>query len=373
MNLQYITESILNDIIFPYISLNDLFELGRTCKHLTCALFYVNDIIIDRINARLLSHFNNDKSLANEFKQLLKSTCSVISGSILIQCALNIGWKYSDLDIYIPTIGNEVRELIHTLKDGTQSTGYPKTILDDFIYNKAKIDGGGTGRGYSGMTKDYIELVNDYDRIEIVGVKVNKSVSEIKRFIDQTFDLDICKNMYYIDQDGIEHVKFNTLRNIMNMECNLVIDTRMFAKYSGPIISRCNKYEERGYTILNLEEKKRDIVKTMIQYPEYIDNSDMLGANHDSTDSGMRDYIFLAKYEGNNVIIHPRDKERYLNFDKSNAEIICNSDRRRIGNGCHDYSNCIFDSIDRNLIHYHKPLVINETSTHKSYIFIIIY
>src|SRR5437868_9219660 len=102
---------------------------------ITCKLFHlkfnIKSNLIYEINFRLNKIFG-DKT--DDFKQLLKDTNSVISGSFIIQCLLNEYWN-TDIDIYIPTIGNNIYQ-----PDELKMT-YERSDLDNFMHNIMKYDG----------------------------------------------------------------------------------------------------------------------------------------------------------------------------------------------------------------------------------------
>jgi hypothetical protein len=234
--------------------------------------------------------------------------------------------------------------------------------MDDFMYYIVGVDGTGSNPGYSGMTKKYIHFVNDYhNKTQVIGIKVNKKIEHIKMFIDSVFDLDICKNMYYVDNDG-EHIKLSVLENIVNKTCNLVIKDEKFINHCPLIINRCEKYQNRGFRILNLESKKHAIHSKLLTTSNYVDYSHILGSVGKNL---SKTHIFRAIYQDDFVIIHPDDKDSYLQV-KINVDYhaikghnphdgtICHRTSCYHFGKCFLYGNCWVDYIHYGLKHIHK-------------------
>ena len=274
--LELAQSAIFHDVMIPHLSVLELHNLSKTCTTLLVykSKYHTNKIIIDKINKKLLSYFDDNPSLVKRFKELMKKTCSVISGSFLIQCILNIEWycdnSITDLDIYIPIVGNVIKVPF--------KNAYPKSEMDDFMYYAIGHDGYGYNPEYHGITTEKIEFVNNYNnRTQITGIKTNKNIEAIQNFIDTTFDLDVCKNMYYVDENG-EHIRVSSLENILTKSANLVIDDYQFIKHDRYIINRCKKYERRGFKIQNLPAKKQSILSKILEngniYSHDCDNYD---------------------------------------------------------------------------------------------------
>jgi hypothetical protein len=340
-------ETILRDTLLSYLNVSDLYRLGKTCKNLTFCKLYINTIIINKINDKLLSYFHNDLVLVRQFKKIMKETCSVISGSFIIQCIIDEDWN-TDLDIYIPTIGNDLKT-VDSYKNRLHEI-YPKSIIDDFMNSTLGYGGSGHNPRYLGITKKYIHFVNKYEnQSQIIGVKVTKDINQLQKFINSVFDFDICKNMYYIDNEG-EHIKLCSLENIINKKCNLVLENKNFFRYCSVIGRRCKKYQYRGFNISNLVAMKTNIFLTLR------DTSKCINKYYISDDNGKH-YIFRTIRRDNYLVIYPKDKDSYfqLHYKKYGkvGEIICPYRECYQYNKCSYHIDCCIDFISPCLQHCH--------------------
>jgi len=70
-------------------------------------------LIISRINEKLLLYLDHDKTALSLFKKALKESNSVITGSIIIQCILDVDWEHNNGDNnnnnYNNTKDNDIR------------------------------------------------------------------------------------------------------------------------------------------------------------------------------------------------------------------------------------------------------------------------
>ena len=115
------------------------------------------------------------------FKKLLMESGSIISGSFLVQCILNVVWNNSDIDIYV-------------------SNDNYKMVIDFFEKNYKKIK---SNNEINYNDKEIIStekfIVNNKS-IEII--KLSSSNDKIHDYIINKFDFSICKNEYYVDKKG---------------------------------------------------------------------------------------------------------------------------------------------------------------------------
>jgi len=94
-----------------------------------------------------------------------------------------------------------------------------------------------------------IEYVRNYETetnsIQIIQAKVENDHNKMNEFIHDTFDFDICKNIYYIN-NGKEYLNILKLNDILNKISEFKIGYRV-----GSSIQRYEKYTKRGFNIIN--------------------------------------------------------------------------------------------------------------------------
>lgn len=232
--MEYIshTDHFYHNIILK-ISPVDLFNLKRTNKLFSniIKIGTVKKLILHYINKRLFLIFGDD---TNKFKQILNDTKTVISGSFLIQCILGEYWNNSDIDIYSPMVDSLF------------------TDIETFLYEKYEHRETFNSHTYGDDLSNYkthIKWVRSYknnsNELQVIQVGVENSYIKMKEFIHNSFDFDICKNMYYIDNKN-ENVSIFKLNNIFNriekFKTRYNLDTS---------IGRCIKYRKRGFDIYN--------------------------------------------------------------------------------------------------------------------------
>jgi hypothetical protein len=206
-------------------------------------LSMIKESIIKEINIRLSLIFG-DKY--NEFNKILDDTKAVISGSFIIQCILGEYWEDSDIDIYFPTINNN--------KYNIHSTYYYYD-LEKFLYETVKFKMTGSYPAMSRYKYDQsngkleIEYVRNYETatnsVQVIQAKIENDYDKMTKFIYNTFDFDICKNVYYIN-DGKEYINIPKLNDILNKVSEFKIGYRV-----GSSIERYEKYTKRGFNIIN--------------------------------------------------------------------------------------------------------------------------
>ena len=248
---------------------------------------YLMKRTINEINRRLRQFMTQEELV--EFKNAMKETNAIISGSFLLQCALQETWEGSDIDIFIPLVDNE-------LSQTTREVYY--TEIEKFLYRKKdcrydkhyaaeryKSDIGAAihwVKNYSvfpGKTFERIDF-NPIDRetmteeeknkyydardaakdkwrkdveknqsqykLQIILVDVKKE--DIYRYIKHSFDFGILKNAFYGD-DKLE---------FMNIEQVLMKYTyyQIPGKRVGNTPTRAKKYSERGIDVRYIKDKK---------------------------------------------------------------------------------------------------------------------
>ena len=147
------------------------------CLSLTCHKFFpgYGKHMIGKINKRLFSLFG-DKLPA--LKKKMQETGCVISGSFILQCLLDVTWKDSDIDFYVPTRDNEITQI--------NEYGHSKTKMEDFMYYDMMYNGMKDCE-YEDTTNFPIKWIRTYDSM--------RSDSNIRLDPDmQIICLDINKN-----------------------------------------------------------------------------------------------------------------------------------------------------------------------------------
>lgn len=181
-------------IISLYLCPKDLLSLKFTSKTLDKIINkkMFNNFVIKNVNSRLY-HIFGEK--LNEFKKIIQSTKCFISGSFIVQTILGEQWDGSDIDIYTtdgtdeepPIIENYLRETMNF----NSETRYGARTL--YITDNLKIT----------SVKDFLDPF-EYKRIQIIRIEINNnSFDDAKNYIHETFDFDICKNLYYIDTNEL--------------------------------------------------------------------------------------------------------------------------------------------------------------------------
>lgn len=275
----------LINIIFEY-SGSSYIDIYKFCEKYNIRNFrYMNSIFKTQLseNLRSMGIVNPD-----ELYDILQETGSKISGSIILETILhgceNIAWYIGDIDIY--TIQNKeclIRKIEGLTKDKCNiDHWHAQRIygdgLDEYKVNKCANPSFDTDK-YEYIIKDMkvrIEEVstrsrtigckkneyNDMCSISFPKVQIINLVSEGKRygidyFVDDSFDLDFCKNTF----DG------KTL-NIINID-SILTKTTDLSKHKYPFtnMNRIYKYENRGFTINN---KCKYIRNNLENYPTYV-------------------------------------------------------------------------------------------------------
>lgn len=302
--MEDIIESVVfKSDIFPKLAPKDIYMLSLTCKKFNNYFEkLLEDSILNKINEELREVLG-DK--VTSFKKLLSEMNAVFAGSFILQCMLGEYWEQSDIDIFIPAMGNYPdndvwmdgngnRDYVSGLSDSkkysfdNESYSFPYTPIEKFLYEEDVFE------DISNQTPRYKRLsilgyeiicVRTYEtkkyNIQIVHVKLDKTTNEIKDFIHNTFDFDICKNIYSIE-NGIEKIDIHDEKNIFNKilhydpknvfytdfyditnvnfykfnpnnENNDLIDPNNLVHSS---YERLNKYEKRGFKLINKNEKQ---------------------------------------------------------------------------------------------------------------------
>jgi hypothetical protein len=280
--------------IIPNISAADIHNLVQTCKKYKNSVTrrHIETSIINSINNRLRKIFE-DKF--EDFKNVLKKTGSVISGSFIIQCILDEYYDDSDVDIFVPIKENitinrtnflgcksEVNDFLYSImkREGEYEgimMRYRRDVAEEKILNVRgyvryvdepissycdnwlnpknahKIDKNpqDTFNRYKKM-ENYLTFQHEKNsdhrkkyKVDVILLNCKKSYKTLCNFVNEDFDFDICKNIYYYD--GNDNIVVNNLRQILTKETEFKIAHRF-----GKSVTRCKKFQSRGFTFTNL-------------------------------------------------------------------------------------------------------------------------
>lgn len=237
---------VINKYLYPI-------DIIHACKPLNLS-FNIKEHLAYTIDQRL------DQYIGKENKELMKKLMydhkAVISGSFILQCFYGEEWTPSDIDIYVPVL-NQTLLLLHD--------GKPATELDKFIYHASKkmtTEWSTTIRNCDiyEMHQNFIDYIREYKTcnnmtFQTIAINIEPSYDNMLDFIDEYFDLDICKNMFYYDKDGRAKVEIYNETYLKTRET--ISNTNTWAT-----IKRYFKYKKRGFKIQNFNVV--EIVKRLI-------------------------------------------------------------------------------------------------------------
>lgn len=192
----------------------------------------------------------------SEFRSIMISSGTVVSGSFILQMILGETWKNSDIDMYLLAKGNEGSGTFH---------GIPTTKLEDFFYSDhngdlyverptprydALFKERKKGKSYLEIGMQNIreyesrkpELFNYFQVITFSGE--GEKIEFVKRMIQKHYDFSICKNGFYYDEDGC-HIWLTNIRAIVEKKEVF----RQGYSYRASL-GRARKYIERGFVIV---------------------------------------------------------------------------------------------------------------------------
>lgn len=223
---------ILYNEIFKHLNPIDIYNFNKlsTYYRKSVTLNHLGTCLLNIIDLELYKIFHTH---LQGFKDVLRETSAVISGSFILKCFLQgNSFENSDIDIYVPIKGNII-------------THHPSSIVDDFIHHKV---------GVSADEKDFMVMCNKinwvrrYDnKTKIIGIYVDKDINIVGKFIDDNFDMNICKNIYHINQTGNSKISCKYLQEIFNRKTSLRFTGDFTANFK-----RYEKYTSRGFKFSNI-------------------------------------------------------------------------------------------------------------------------
>jgi len=164
------------------------------------------------------------------FLNKLKLNFGAISGSFITQSLMGTKWENSDIDIFMP--------------GGKSSEQF--SLVEDFLYENLRFKWkGGLNYGVDVNTdKLKISFVREYTKDNIKIQFVHVHYHDAKDFILNTFDFDICKNIYNID-----NLHVHSFNDLIHRTTEFKYRYRL-----GSSIARCIKYQNRGFHFSNLKD-----------------------------------------------------------------------------------------------------------------------
>lgn len=305
------------------------------------------------INKMLLSTFGGQ---IIQFKNILRKTNAVISGSAILSCILPDKICYTDIDIYISLQGN-VSGLVR--EDGDV---YEITHMDEFISSnlgfEGIIDREYCDYGYKDYMSDKIKWIRHYgNNIKVIALNVENDIGRINHFIDIEFDTNICKSSYYITDQ--EYLLMKYPADIFSKQTQLKIGKDVDAG-----IKRYFKYTQYGFEFVN--------IKPEIYYDLIVNNKTL---NRIGTVNIFR---IKRKAYNNKVVVIESDVYRLKNFVppypseytfiNSSIDNFCAdtgvfdlSDTKLKEHSCGRY--CPINFCDPTILHYHilyRKVFVNQ-------------
>lgn len=304
----------------------DLHSFALTCRKF---LKRYKIYIMNKLNLKLSQVFGT-KLL--QFKQLMQETGSVIAGTTLIPWLLDERW-HIPIQIFIPMYGNRF----------TVRNGKYVSVLDEFLYGDM-LFGGRKDYCYDnyelhpqkwvriydqsrmGMTLKAVSLQrwfpdeeqntnwfpNLYPCIEMIGTNTDKNTDNIFKLIANSFDFDICQNMYYFD--GQDKLRTSNFCGIMSrettFECTHAPDRQLYNTI------RLRKDHCSGFEFTNVD----DHTYTCFSHYVLSDEDALVVKPY----INPNDYVIYHVSGNLNTIkkVHDRD-ERFVYFRRECADNKC--------------------------------------------------
>jgi hypothetical protein len=212
----------------------------------------------------------------NEFKKFMSDSCVFLSGSSILSCVSNADFEFSDLDFYI-AVHDRIPDNINTPII---------TPFESHLINNSKIDHKDNEIyvNYTFMSTvsriderirdiNHIKYYNgcegsdiwDIDLIKIISLKDEPSeivdgtphgFKTLDNFVNTMFDLNICRNYFYYDENGEPNIFIANLNAIYTKNAvqylpnnfNLMSVSHKKEQIQSMRV-REHKYRERGFEI----------------------------------------------------------------------------------------------------------------------------
>lgn len=299
--IQYIFQSdwFLYNLSF-YVGVMDLYNLKlvskMTWKNMIVRGGDIKNIIIKQIHIRLKNILRDQYDL---FIRYIKINQIAISGSFMMQCILGEDWANSDIDLYLCDEENDNYFDIMGIDKEVLTYEQKQEITDSY-----------------GHFIDINKIINRKvygKRIQTiyVGENVINTHEEFKNFVMNTFDLNICKNIFQII-DGKEMVYVHDLMGLIRKR--EVVDGNYIREKKW---GRIEKYIGRGFDIRG--------ELTIDKYFKYSVNSMPFLVFKNDKDGKFEKLTFLDKVMNRDDIIkclEERDGNIIINIDVDKCEKI---------------------------------------------------
>ena len=223
-----------------------------------------------RIAEKIDEFFRNTfKDNYSNFKKCMISGNAILSGSLILQKALGETWidnrtRRVDIDIFIAVKPIKQDQFNYNLEkkngftfynhDHKFKLGYKK--LHRFLFKMKEKHAYNGYVSHSQYMNEFGEQVllrlNQYvlDKSIFQVIEINnKKFMSWGEFISKTVDFDICKNLFYYNEDGTFELEIDSLPSILNKET-----TFHYVHDRESSIKRREKYIDRGFTF---ERKNR--------------------------------------------------------------------------------------------------------------------
>ncbi len=267
--------------ICKFLDPKDIINICHIYPHQWTKLYHIfKESIIRKIDNFFRDYFSDHY---DEFRTEMIKNKAVVSGSFILQIILNETWENSDIDIYIPIKGVPI-----TYTDA----GKPKTSLEDFFYTTTLHLCPSFCPGYSVSPITQILYVRDYRQpdpeinnmhnflthrnyydlngksnskitFQTIILDVSPNYQLVKEHIHGNFDFDICKNIFYYDDNG---------SHLSVYKASHIIDKKTIFSFNSSTLdplARYVKYKTRGFSFNNEGEIFKMIIDKSICQNRY--------------------------------------------------------------------------------------------------------
>lgn len=307
--------SDINNILMEFVSTKEMFDLKKIISDMKLTDNMIKKKFIRNINSRLTKVFGNNVDV---FKKFLEDTQSFISGSFIMQCILEEEYLDSDIDIYTTNKKNIVD--FHNLKiASTYGIGHYMKVDDSKdiqYYGDSAYD----------LMPNVLFNVCDY----YVGGhdhKIQFIIADSPHNIVNNFDMDICKNIYGVDNEK-EYLNIYNMdqlfekKSVMRFVPKEVDEKTNIHRY----MRRYYKYVNRGYNLeknihesINSGNIKQYITTSLIIFVKFIsENSNSLKIKY--TGDKMKNCKFSTSSKSKFCCVHPHC--RFCSLPKRHGERV---------------------------------------------------
>lgn len=381
--------------ICNFLEPKDIVNMCHTFPYQWKKVYYrYRDCIKNKIDSFFREYFGEKY---NEFRKIMVKSRAVISGSFIIQMILGERWPDSDIDFYVPIIGS--------LSDKKSTGNHIVSLIDEFLYLKGNHFWYTSQNMYQTGPKTNIKYIRDYIKmndeqikrcenlnvndanymierqtidnlgrynndtncnikLQVISVDLEPNYDIVKNHIYKNFDLDICKNIFYYDNEGPKLNMFNA-RSIIDKKTKFNFNYGVCEP-----LKRYKKYLERGF---QFNESNEEIFKSVVDNSHFDDRiSDKVHKKYN---------VFLAEVTEEDSIDKLRVKRKYKilknlsgdEFKECDCDYECNGKK-----GISYYHYVCADSCpikilfkDRQHIHYSYECNYSEKMYYTNIIFLL--